>query len=150
MIFNSDGTINTVDTTDYLDVSTTPTDECSPVTEVYNPTGVGGIPADFMFFSVRTNSDPLTLVNCGHTTDAPAGGCLGSLNVIADATTGTFPLVFTASLPEDGGTSGIVVDNVSPDAQASSIYFSPLGDATSPGDCTYVGCAVKATQNGLN
>ena len=30
-------------------------------------------------------------------------------------------------LPEDGGTSGIIVDNVSQDPQASSIYFTPLG-----------------------
>jgi hypothetical protein len=60
---------------------------------------------------------------------------------------------FAAFLPEDGGTSGIVVDNVSTEAQASSIYFTPLGFTVgwsgSAGPCTLTGCAVKATQVGL-
>ena len=48
----------------------------------------------------------------------------------------------------DGGTCGIIVDNISPEAQASSIYFSTRGAYTSK--CTYGWiCAVKLTQAGL-
>jgi hypothetical protein len=83
-----------------------------------------------------------------------------SFNVTGDTTlpAGAFSALVTAGfaafLPEDGGTSGIIVDNISLDAQASSIYFTPLGfplfGAGSAGPCTATGCAVKATQNGLN
>ena len=45
-----------------------------------------------------------------------------------------------ASTGEGSGTSGIVVDNVSSSAQASSIYFGVLGSNT----------AVKLTQSGLH
>jgi len=44
-----------------------------------------------------------------------------------------------ATATETGGTSGIIVDNTSGSAQASSIYFSNLGSNT----------AVKLTQSGL-
>jgi hypothetical protein len=44
-----------------------------------------------------------------------------------------------ATATETGGTSGIVVDNTSGSAQASSIYFGNLGSNT----------AVKLTQSGL-
>ena len=58
----------------------------------------------------------------------PAGGCLMSVDVTNDVSVpGFFPVGFAAHLPEDGGTSGIIVDNVSTEAQASSIYFTPLG-----------------------
>jgi hypothetical protein len=45
-----------------------------------------------------------------------------------------------ASAQEGSGTSGIIVDNVSSAAQASSVYFGVLGSNT----------AVKLTQSGLN
>jgi hypothetical protein len=74
--------------------------------------------------------------------------------VVLPATAPPFPTVFAASLAESGGTSGIVVDNVSSDAQASSIYFTALGwtigGTENYGACTDIGCASKATQNGLN
>ena len=135
----------------YLQVGTDPTDECSPVTEVYNPTGgLAGAPEDLMFFSVRDHS---VLAACGDTVASPTGGCLMSV----DVTTGVLPAVFSAFIPEDGGTSGIVVDNVADTTtygQASSIYFTPLGWTHSgtgnAGPCTFSGCAIKATQNGLN
>ena len=57
-------------------------DECSQLTEVYNPTGgVGGTPVDLMFFSVRDNR-----IACGSTVASPTGGCLMSV----DVTTGVF------------------------------------------------------------
>jgi hypothetical protein len=45
----------------------------------------------------------------------------------------------SASLPETGGTSGIVVDNQSAVGGASQIYFAVLGTAS----------AVQAAQSGL-
>jgi hypothetical protein len=46
-----------------------------------------------------------------------------------------------------------VIDNVSAAGQASSIYFSILANSNAAHRCgvtTGVGCAVKATQSGLN
>jgi hypothetical protein len=45
-----------------------------------------------------------------------------------------------ATATETGGTTGIIVDNVSASAQASSIYFGTIGSNT----------AVKLTQSGLH
>lgn len=162
--FDSNGLITGADTTDFLPVATDPYDQCSPMTEVYNPNGSAtspGGPADLMFFSVQSHSVPCLIGGTTYSSDAPAGGCIMSVDVTADsdpvvlpATAPPFPAAFSAWLAEDGGTSGIIVDNVSIDIGASSIYFTPLGytggGGTSAGDCTYIGCAVKATQNGLN
>jgi hypothetical protein len=63
------------------------------------------------------------------------------------------PAVFNSTAAESGGISGAVVDNISTSGQASSLYFSTLGNlngacGTNPsGDKT--ACAVKRTQNGL-
>jgi hypothetical protein len=54
------------------------------------------------------------------------------------------PVSVTASTAEGSGTSGIVVDNVSGSAQASSIYFGVLAPGTN------ANTAVKLTQTGLN
>jgi hypothetical protein len=51
----------------------------------------------------------------------------------------TFPVGITASATEGSGTTGIVVDNSSGSAQASSVYFGVLTSNT----------AVKLTQSGL-
>jgi hypothetical protein len=161
--FNSEGRINEVDP-NYLQISTTSTDECSPITEVYNPNANGGTGQDLMFFSVETNSVPCKLPLGSRTvysTVAPEGGCLMSIDVTADsdpvvlpATAPPFPTKFAASLAESGGTSGIIVDNISSEPQASSIYFTALGwtigGTENYGACTDIGCASKATQNGLN
>jgi hypothetical protein len=163
MSFGSDGLISGLEP-NYLQISTTSTDECSPVTEVYNPSGNAGAGQDLMFFSVETNSTACKLPLGSPTvysTVAPEGGCLMSVDVTADstpvvapATAPPFPTVYAATLAESGGTSGIVVDNISPDAQASSVYFTALGwtvgGTENYGACTDIGCASKATQNGLN
>ena len=74
-----------------------------------------------------------------------------ALNSGSGVDPGTFPAKFTfldAFAGYDGGTCGIIVDNISPEAQASSIYFSTRGAYTSK--CTYGWiCAVKLTQAGL-
>jgi hypothetical protein len=56
----------------------------------------------------------------------------------------TFPGAITTSTAEGTGTSGMVVDNVSGSAQASSIYFGVLGAAAPNANS-----AVKLTQAGL-
>ncbi len=141
-----------------MKVATDPYDECSPVTEVYNPNVNLPTGQDLMFFSVQSHSyacaaDPVAGTGRWPAA-APAGGCLMSVDVTSDVSVpGFFPAAFAAHIPEDGGTSGIVVDNVSTEAQASSIYFTPLGytkgGAGSAGPCTASGCAVKVTQVGL-
>jgi len=48
-----------------------------------------------------------------------------------------------------GGTSGMVVDNVSTDGHASSLYYSALSTAICTGDAGATGRAVQVTQSGL-
>ena len=100
-------------------------EQCSPLTEFNN--GVDRIflslltSAQVEFFDVSTNSTP-TL------------GGVGGVTPVSEA----------------GGTSGIIVDNVSAANQASSIYFSTLSTSA---DCRVAGinqvCAVKLTQSAL-
>ncbi|MHB8608160.1 MAG: hypothetical protein ACYDCG_07655 [Candidatus Acidiferrales bacterium] len=118
--------------------------QCSPVTEIFNPTAgpAPGTPTDFIFFSVQSGG--------GAVTTCAGSGCVMS----AVVTGGTFPTSLAASLSETGGTSGIVIDNVGTFGQDSSLYFSRLGQSalsTCGGSgATLVGCAVKLTQSGLN
>jgi hypothetical protein len=91
---------------------------CTTWTEFFNPNVGGG--TDFFFFSLTSDC----------TATGAAGGCL-----IADVN-GTSLTKATVN----GGTSGIVVDNYSTSAQASSIYLM-AGRANT---------AYKYTQNGLN
>ncbi len=96
-------------------------EQCSPLTEFKN--GV-----DRLFLGLRT------------------------LHVVEafDISTSTTPSTAAGPLTEAGGTSGIIVDNVSAANQASSIYFSTIG--ASP-NCRVGGvnqrCAVKLTQGAL-
>ncbi len=133
--FNSDGTMAVVDASRLLLATAVTT--CSPVTEILNGT------TDRIFFSVQASGSPAACA---------AFGCVMSASV-PRATPFTFPAAVVAALPESGGTSGIVIDNVSSAGQASSIYFSILRNSTGAHRCgvtTGVGCAVKATQSGLN
>jgi len=79
-----------------------------------------------------------------------SGGTVSNYNL--NGTTGSgFASGFaaTATYSIDGGPSGIIVDNESPDTQASSMYFSGLGtQVCGTGGTGY--CAVKLTQLGLN
>jgi hypothetical protein len=105
------------------------------VTEFYN-TSAGG---DNIFLSVLAFGSPTTGF-CG-TTLSEAIGCIEGFNVTSGIINGsTTP---TGALPEEGGTSGIVIDNGV--AGASNIYFSTLLDQTG---CTggTGGCAVQTTQ----
>jgi hypothetical protein len=133
--FNSNGTMAVVDAGTLLLATTGTT--CSPVTEILNGT------TDWMFFSVQGSGSPLACALIG---------CVISVSV-PTASPFTFPAAVDAALPERGGTSGIVIDNVSTAGQASSVYFSILANSNvlhSCGGTSGVGCAVKATQSGLN
>jgi hypothetical protein len=66
--------------------------------------------------------------------------------------TSGFPAAATQTATESGGTSGIVVDNVSTQNQASSIYFVTLANTAcaAPVGSPNGRCATKLTQSGLN
>ena len=103
--------------------------ECSPLSEIFNPNQGGGI--DWLFAGVPGSC----IVGSSNT------GCVMSFNI-----TGAFPTTASFAGEEGGGTSGIIVDNVSTDGQASSLYYSTLSDDAK---CGTGGCAVKRTQAGL-
>jgi len=97
--------------------------DCSPVTEIMNGAN------DYIYVSVTA---------WGNET-----GCTGACIYAYNLTTMTWaPSGATdAGLAAPGGTSGIIVDNISSSTGASQIYYSTL---TSPGS------AIQASQAGLN
>jgi hypothetical protein len=110
---------------------------CSPLTEVYNQTAG----KDYIFLSVKT----------GCSASNP-DGCLEEFNV-----TNGFPSAPSGTVPENGGTTGIIIDNVTNGSGGNSgvanLYFGTLhtqscsestGGTTSEGNCL-----VKLTQTGL-
>jgi hypothetical protein len=104
--------------------------ECSPMTEIFNtPAG-----RDRLFVSVQN----------GCIADGAGNGCLLSFDI-----TSGFPSAVAHFQPEAGGTSGIVIDNVSTAAQASSLYFTTLSSATCGDGVSGSPCAVKLTQSAL-
>lgn len=106
-------------------LSTATTSRCSPITEFYNPNINGG--TDFFFFGVTQD--------CTSTTGGATTGCVAEETNLSPATPISTPIVAQIN----GGTSGIIVDNYSTAAQASSIYFTALNLQT----------AYKFSQNGL-
>jgi hypothetical protein len=130
--FTASGKMNTLKDSSSLTLANSATSAaCSPMTELRTATG-----KDQLFVSVQNGC----LASGGGT-----GGCIMSF----DITTG-FPAASSAARPEPGGTSGIVVDNLSSAAQASNIYFTTLSDTTCGDALSGGGCAVKLTQTGLN
>lgn len=113
---------------------------CSPATEISS-----GASSDLLFLSVTGNGSPMP---CN------SNACLMSF---ALPTSGSFPFPTAAShtLPVSGGSSGIVVDNIATSPTGTSqIYFTPLGSASATFPCgvntSAVGCAIQASQAGLN
>jgi hypothetical protein len=139
--FSSTGVMNLTTSNSLNLTSNTTAGQCSPLTEIYNPNQGSGI--DWLFVGV-----PASCAFGGSST-----GCIMALQIGA-GTTETFPTSATTAA-ENGGTSGIIVDNVSTQAGASSIYFTTL-TAPGAGGCTpsepssdNTTCVVKRTQNGL-
>ena len=110
---------------------------CSPVTEIF---GSGGTTDDYIFLSVSAN---------GNST-ACTGACLYNFLVSTNGTSTTVPAAATAGLAVTGGSSGIIMDNISTTSGASQIYFSSLSNGTCAGNGTTGngtgGCAVQASQ----
>lgn len=119
--------------------------EASPITIIQN-----GAASDWLFFgqvSVPKN-------NCANA--GSAEGCVFSYNVFNSSGVSTVPAGNTALASEAGGTSGIVMDNISASAGASSIYFANQSTTTTSvaavcttGASTPAFCAVKLTQAAL-
>jgi hypothetical protein len=150
--FNSDGTIGGQSALNNLAQANG--GACSPVTEIYN----SGTSTDWVFFSIgahaRTGGAPIPAGGCR--TDG--NGCVIGINVTGSPSWPPANVNNTASIPANsaGGTSGIIVDNVSTSSQTSNIYFSLGGNSTGTGpglpSCNTaagVGCAVKLTQSAL-
>jgi hypothetical protein len=109
----------------------TGTGECSPMTEINNSG------TDWLFVGI-----PSLCAFGGSST-----GCVESFNI-----TSGFPATAAATGDSSGGTSGIVVDNVSASGHASSLYYSTLSTATCTtptGTSATGGCAVQRTHSGL-
>ena len=144
---NATGTMNaTVDATPtLLVVSSLNTVDCGPLTEFFNANAAAAS-QDQLFFGVAGDSTSATCIAAGV-------GCVMSVNI----TNTPVALTIGSSIPEIMGASGIIVDNNSASAQASSLYFSNQGNSTTANKCgpvtggvTGVGCAIKVTQSGLN
>jgi len=116
---------------------------CSPVTEIYN----SSTSTDWIYLSVSASGD---LTGC-------TGACIYSWNTTSTLTfqnTGSTITQPTQALAVTGGTSGIIIDNVSNQTGASQIYFGLLGSTTCTGNGNGQGlgsggCAVQAAQSGL-
>jgi len=105
---------------------------CTPYTELFNPN--------------------ITLTGGAGHHDLLISGLLGAggngFIITNDISTGAIITGQATSVNYPGGISGVVVDNVSNAAQASSMYFSTQG-AVTVGTCAASRCAVKLTQLGL-
>jgi hypothetical protein len=119
--------------------------DCGPLTEFFN-SNAPAASQDQLFFGVAGDSTSATCITAGV-------GCVMSVNI----TNIPAALTIGSSIPEITGPSGIIVDNNSTSAQASSLYFSNQGNSTNAIKCgpatggtVGVGCAVKLTQSGLN
>jgi hypothetical protein len=149
--FNADGTIKSGGAV-VRPVGSGAGNQCSPVTEIFNPNIGAG--TDLIFFSVDSGD----LAHIGPPLPNPPGNltnCVGTGCVLSfDITAGTVPVHVLNSLPEFGGTSGIIIDNVGTDPQEANIYFSRLRQSAlsscGGSGASLVGCAVKLTQAGLN
>jgi hypothetical protein len=107
--------------------------QCSPFTEIYNGT------TDYLFFGEGLSGSLGSLygftLGDGVSTSEAATEISGSPIKYPEAT---------------GGTSAIVIDNVSTEGQASSIYFTTLGTSIGGSPCTTGDyCAIKLTQSAL-
>jgi hypothetical protein len=109
---------------------------CSPPTEFYNGT------TDYLFLSVTANGSQ----------SACTGACMYSFILPANTTTHTGAA--NSGLNVAGGSSGIVIDNSGSATGESQIYYTTLSSQSCNGNGTTGsgtgGCAVQASQSGLN
>jgi hypothetical protein len=132
---------------------------CSAVTEIDNPNGGGaGIERDWIFFSIGNSANTANPIPAASGCRAANQGCVISIDVTGNPTWPPTTVTNAVSVRTNaaGGTSGMIVDNVSTAAQTSNIYFSLGGNSTGLGpglpSCNItanIGCALKLTQSGL-
>jgi hypothetical protein len=128
--FNSSGVMNSATATGNVTLS--PVGPiCTPMTEILNGSN------DFLFFGLQLSG---SAAGC-------SSGCVMALNLAGLSWPPILSKFSTLTVPR--GPSGIVVDNVGTGGQESDIYFGP-GDGNNCTTPTTSGCAVKATQSGLN
>jgi hypothetical protein len=122
--FNSSNVMNTstTTTTPFQLAAAAPSFNCSPLTEIFNPSANSGAGQDLLFLSVPGNGFSTGTLNCGNLP------CIMSF----DITSGIFPTAAhsVTTFPNAAGafsTSGIVIDNVSSGTTgAAQIYFGNL------------------------
>lgn len=96
--------------------TSTNTSEPAPLTEIFNPTLTGS--PDRLFLGIDADCLSGSSLGCIENFDITNGFPSGILNQLSLASTGS-----------SFDVSGIIIDNVSSSAQASSIYFDALGTA---------------------
>jgi hypothetical protein len=116
---------------------------CSPVSEIFSNS------VDWIFVSVQSNGKTGIVTTGGNTcANSTTIGCVYSFNV----TSGSIAASTKAAngLATAGGSSGIIIDNTaSSPAGASQIYFSTLSNQTCTTSGGTGGCAIQASQSGL-
>jgi hypothetical protein len=120
-------------------VLTTANTACSPVTE-FNNTNTGN---DRIYLSVADSA----ITGDAQIQCPSAAGCIMSFDVDSPLAP-TTPTSATAFVT--GGTSGIVIDNASSAGGASQVYFTPLADQPCTTSGGTGGCAIQASQSGLD
>jgi len=136
--FSGTGQLNSAATASAA-VNHTVSGPCSPLSEVYNPNA--GTGTDWLFLSVSDNG-----FSAAFCSNKP---CIMQFTITGAPTTLALTSGFKYAGSGSGGTSGIIVDNVSISAQASNFYYVNLVSSA----CTSGGtgaCAVKLTQSALN
>jgi hypothetical protein len=112
---------------------------CSPITEFSN----ANTNIDRLFLSVAGSAVTGGTINC----PSNATGCIMSFRIDSPLSTTT---ATSARTSVAGGTSGIVIDNSSAAGGASQVYFTPLADQACTTSGGTGGCAIQASQSGLN
>jgi hypothetical protein len=115
--------------------------QCSPFTEIFQPNISGG--TDYIFFGEGDN-------NSGDPTNFAT---LYGITVSGTTATYILPVASYPAYPNaNGGTSGVVIDNLANTTtypQASSIYFTTLASSTTVCGSTSAYCAIKLTQSAM-
>ena len=111
---------------------------CSPITEFYDGT------TDWMFLNATNDAVTVAPVTC-----PTATGCVMSYNITSAAGWGTTTTT-SHTVAAASGASGIVVDGNSTTVGASQVYFTPLANQPCTTSGGSGGCAIQASQSGLN
>ena len=118
---------------------------CSPVTEFFNVNNTNGglnpSGTDLIFLSVAGSAQTNSAINCPFN----SLGCVMSFDITTPGPTQTVGATYAT-----GGTSGIIMDNSSTIPGASQVYFTPLADQQCTTSRGTGGCAIQASQSGLD